>query len=199
MRNKKFWSPLLFMVALKLFVHFGRSLLGLLILHKKILHSFLSPEEQLHKPGPTMPVRRMHFFSSTFYIVQSRGRSSCVMQFMQLLSRVPRRATVVCVRESTKPILCCKWGYFERSKPILKILLASWTFYTVENEFRSFTAKNLGSVGQRAAKLLAIKLWEWLDPRQTQIQANWFEWGQGRAADFFLRPPTLIVSIFKAL
>ena len=71
---------------------------------------------------------------------------------------VELRDTVACVRESTKPILCSKWGHFERSKPILKILLSSWTLYTVENGFRSFTAKNLGSVGQKAAKLLAIKL-----------------------------------------
>ena len=73
-------------------------------------------------------------------------------------------STVACVRESTKPISYSKWGHFERSKLIFKILLASWTLYTVENRFRSFTAKNLGSVGQRAAKLLAIKLWEWFNP-----------------------------------
>ena len=63
--------------------------------------------------------------------------------------------TVVCIRESTKPILCSKWGHFDGVKPILKILLASWTFYTVEKRFRSF---NLGSVSQGTAKLLTIKL-----------------------------------------
>ena len=47
-------------------------------------------------------------------------------------------ATVVCVRESTKPILCSKWGHFDRAKLILEILLASWTFGTVEKRFRSF-------------------------------------------------------------
>ena len=36
-----------------------------------------------------------------------------------------------------------------------KILPASWTLNTVEKVFRSFNAKNLGSVGERAAKLLA--------------------------------------------
>ena len=68
--------------------------------------------------------------------------------------------TVVCVRESTKPIfiLCSKWGHFNRAKPILKVLLASLTFGTVEKGFRSFNSKNLGSVGQRVAKLLGIKL-----------------------------------------
>ena len=45
-------------------------------------------------------------------------------------------------------------------KPILKILLASWTFDTVRKRFISFNTENLGSVGQRTAKLLAIKLYE---------------------------------------
>ena len=40
--------------------------------------------------------------------------------------------TVVCVRESTKPILCSKWGHFDKAKAILKIRLASWTFHKVE-------------------------------------------------------------------
>ena len=43
------------------------------------------------------------------------------------------------------------------------MLLASWTFDTVVKGIRSFIAENLGSVGQRAAKLLAIKLWELFD------------------------------------
>ena len=85
------------------------------------------------------------------------------------------------------------------AKPTFKILLDSWTFDTVGKEIRSFNAENLGSVCQRAAKLPAIKLWEWFDPRQTRIWADWFEWGQGQAADFFLRPPTLIASNFAAL
>ena len=50
-------------------------------------------------------------------------------------------------------------------------LLASWTLNTVLKGFRSINAENLGSIGQRAAKLLAIKLWEWFDLGQTQIQA----------------------------
>ena len=33
--------------------------------------------------------------------------------------------TEVCVRESTKAILCNKRGHFDRAKPILEILLAS--------------------------------------------------------------------------
>ena len=40
--------------------------------------------------------------------------------------------TVVYIRESTKPILCSKWGHFDKAKSILKILLAFWTFYTIE-------------------------------------------------------------------
>ena len=43
-------------------------------------------------------------------------------------------------------------------KTTFKILLASWAFYTILKGFRSFNAKNLGSLGQRTAKLPAIKL-----------------------------------------
>ena len=31
------------------------------------------------------------------------------------------------------------------------------------------------------------------------MRAEWFEWGRGRAADFFLRPPTLKAGNFEAL
>jgi len=44
--------------------------------------------------------------------------------------------------------------------PPLKKMLASWSFYTVFETCLSFMLKNLGSVGQRAAKLPSIKLWE---------------------------------------
>ena len=90
-------------------------------------------------------------------------------------------------------------GYFDRAKPILKLLLASWTFYSFLKEFRSFNAENLGSVGQRAAKWPAIKLWEWFDPGTTRIRADWFERGRGWSADFFLWPPTLTAGNFEAL
>ena len=78
-------------------------------------------------------------------------------------------------------------------------MLASWTFDTVEKKFRSFIAENLGSVGQRAAKLLAIKLWEWFEFARDQIRADWLELGQGQEADFFLRTPTLKASNLAAL
>ena len=69
----------------------------------------------------------------------------------------------------------CKWGHFERAKPTLKMLLASW--FLIFKRFRSLNNENLGSVGQRAERLPAIKLWEWFDRGQTQIRADWFEWG----------------------
>ena len=65
--------------------------------------------------------------------------------------------------------------------------------------FRSFNAENLVSVGQRATKLPAIKNWECFDPGPPQTWADRFEWGRGRTADFFLRPPTLTVGNFEAL
>ena len=38
------------------------------------------------------------------------------------------------------------------------MLLATWFLVYFFKRFRSFNAKNLGSVGQRAAKLLAVKV-----------------------------------------
>ena len=38
------------------------------------------------------------------------------------------------------------------------MLLATWFLVCFFKRFRSFNAKNLGSVGQRAAKLLAVKV-----------------------------------------
>ena len=38
------------------------------------------------------------------------------------------------------------------------MLLSSWNFDTVFKKIRSFDAENLGSVSQRALKLLAVKV-----------------------------------------
>ena len=56
------------------------------------------------------------------------------------------------------PLYDMKWGHFDRVNLTFKMLLASWNFDTVFKRFRSFNAKNLRSVGQRAAKLLAVKV-----------------------------------------
>ena len=66
-------------------------------------------------------------------------------------------------------------------------------------KFRCFIAENLGSVGQWAAKLPAIKLSEWLDRDRESNPSRLADWGRGRPADFFLRPPTLTASNFAAL
>ena len=92
------------------------------------------------------------------------------------------------------------WPYStQNDKPwniMLRVSFLAWlmplTFDTILNGLRAFNAENLGSVGQRTAKLLAIKLWEWFDPGRSRTRADCFEWGRrGQAADFFLRPPTL--------
>ena len=81
------------------------------------------------------------------------------------------------------------------AKPTFKILLVSWT--KVVREIRSFNAENLKSVGKRAAKLLAIKLWEWFElgpfghAHSSAVKAE--------VADFFSRLPTLTASNFAAL
>ena len=59
--------------------------------------------------------------------------------------------------------------------------------------------ENLGSVGQRDAKLPAIKVWEWFDFAGVRTRADWFECGRGRMADFFMRPPTLTTGNFEAV
>ena len=48
--------------------------------------------------------------------------------------------------------------FFDRAKPTLKLVLASWTFYSFFKGFRSFNVENFKSVGQRAAKWSAAKL-----------------------------------------
>ena len=85
--------------------------------------------------------------SPTACRMRRRGHASalhCWSAFVRWTSRgAPTRSakmpcsryamhTVVPNWESTKPILCSRWGHFDRAKPILKILLASWTFYTIE-------------------------------------------------------------------
>ena len=67
----------------------------------------------------------------------------------------------------------CKWGDFERAKTTFKMLLAIWFLMCFLKKFRSCVAKNLESVGQRAAKLPAIKLWEWFEGAGIRTRAHW--------------------------
>ena len=69
----------------------------------------------------------------------------------------------------------------------------------------------MGSVGQRAAKLLAVNVGGLKKksanrPRphskrsaRVRTQADRFKWGWGQLADFFLRPQTLTASNFVTL
>ena len=56
------------------------------------------------------------------------------------------------------PVYDVKWGHFEGAKMTLKMLPASWYSKYLFNGFRSFDIVNMGSVGQRASKLLAVKV-----------------------------------------
>ena len=105
--------------------------------------------------------------------------------------------TVACRKTGLFGKLLCKWGHFERAKTTLKIMLASWFLVCFFKKFRCFNAENLGSVGQWAAKLPAIKLSEWLDRDRESNPSRLADWG--RLAYFFLRPPTLTASNFAAL
>ena len=60
------------------------------------------------------------------------------------------------------------------------MLLAPQTFDPVLKGIRSFNAEYLGSVGQRAIKLPAIKLENDSTPRKL----DWFEWARGHVAGF---------------
>ena len=65
--------------------------------------------------------------------------------------------------------------------------------------FRSFIAENLESVGQRAAKLPAIKLENDLTPGDLESRPIGSSGAGTGLAVFFLRPPTLTASNFAAL
>ena len=78
------------------------------------------------------------------------------------------------------------------------MLLATWFLVCFFKRFRSFVAENLESVGQRAAKLPAIKLWEWFEGAGVRTRAHWLT-GAGAGWQTFLRPPTLTASNFAAL
>ena len=83
-----------------------------------------------------------------------------------------------------------KWGQFDREKLTLKLLVASWSFYSFLKGFRSFNAENLGSVSQRASKLPAAKLWEWLDPwcARTWAECAYTHFGwNGQSGRLFLK------------
>ena len=60
----------------------------------------------------------------------------------------------------------------------------------------------VGTVGQRAAKLPSVKLWEWIEPGQTQTRADALAHTSAvmaKEANFSLTPPTLTASNFAAL
>ena len=50
------------------------------------------------------------------------------------------------IENHQSPVYDMKWGYFDRENSTFRMLLFSWNFDTVFKKFRSFDAKNLGSV-----------------------------------------------------
>ena len=77
------------------------------------------------------------------------------------------------------------------------MLLASSTFDTILKGSRSFNAKNLESVGQRAAKLPAKNFENDLAPCKVKSGRTDLSVA-GAARQTFLRPPTLTASNFEA-
>ena len=68
---------------------------------------------------------------------------------------------------------------------------------------RSFHTGNIGSLGQRAAKLPSVKLWELFKLGRTRTRVDTLvvhtSAVMAKAADFFLRTLTLTASDFEAL
>ena len=86
---------------------------------------------------------------------------------------------------STKSCFMKQMRSFERAKTNLKMLIASWFLVCFFKRLQSFNDKNLGSVGQRAAKLPAIKLWEWFEGAGVRTRAHWLT-GAGAGWQTFL-------------
>ena len=62
------------------------------------------------------------------------------------------------IQTALLPVYDVKWGHFEQAKMTLKMLSASWYLKYLFKGFRYFNTVNMGSVGQRASKLLAVKV-----------------------------------------
>ena len=62
------------------------------------------------------------------------------------------------IQTALLPVYGVKWGRFERAKMTIKMLPASSYFKYLFKGFWSFDTVNMGSVGQRALKLLAVKV-----------------------------------------
>jgi len=53
-----------------------------------------------------------------------------------------------------------------------KMLPDFWNFNKLWKTFRSFNRRNIGSVGERAAKLRAIKIWVWFNPNYQNLKGE---------------------------
>ena len=72
-------------------------------------------------------------------------------------------------------------------------------FVCLSKRLRFFNPVNIKFVGQRAAKLSSVKLWERFDPGRSRTRADWFKSGWSQMADFFLRSQTFAANNFDAL
>ena len=91
-----------------------------------------------------------------FYVLQYRIWYK--IYFEPLIHTLSSHVQLRAKQTAHSHISLCKWGNFERAKTTLKMLLDSWFLVCFFKRFRCLNAKNLGSVGQRAAKLLAVKV-----------------------------------------
>ena len=79
------------------------------------------------------------------------------------------------------------------------MLVASWNLIHFEKGFRSLNAENLRSVGQRAAKLLAVNIWGLMKKFATRPRP-WLNWSaQIRVVPGSNHSKSLMAGNFKAL
>ena len=109
-----------------------------------------------------MKLKKLAFFHTFYQIIKSQIfkyiSQECVFQWpiKVFLDRGARYSYAKWIWAE-----CCFPMYMRSlwdSKNPPKMLLASWFFVCFFKRFRCLNAKNLGSVGQRAAKLLAVKV-----------------------------------------
>ena len=145
---------------------------------KDLIHICLEPEVQ----GRFRTFNVLYLASKRPYLLNNRPKSRFNLQGTVNSKKILQYSGVRLRRDAYNKSLC-KWGHFEKAKTTFKMLLATWFLMCFFIRFRFFNAKNLGSVGQRAAKLPAIKLWEWFETVQASNPGTLADWGWGRLAD----------------
>ena len=93
-----------------------------------------------------------------FYSLLLKGISDGLLSVLCVEQNEPELPTMESNPNRHFTSLWCKIRSLWESKMTLKMLPASWYLLYLFKGFRSFNIVNMGSVGQRASKLLAVKV-----------------------------------------